>query len=217
MYAFLLLALPGAIVWHCTTNRSYKFKAFIPPVLLGAFCAVIICIIREFLLTSADIVEESFFTYFICDALNNTALPALILFAAFYFISKDNIEYKFLSIFPLEASFFAILLPFTVITGENRISFFLNTCFPLIFLSSISISTTASLFSLKVKSKNVILCMRAVSILAFFIPSFAKALWMFGTGVLVYIPFTVIISAAALLTASKIKFDVSYTNMHAAE
>ena len=152
MYAFLLLALPGAIVWHCTTNRSYKFKAFIPPVLLGVFSAVIICIIREFLLTSADIVEESFFLYFICDALNNTALPALILFAAFYFISNDKIKYKFLSIFPLEASFFAILLPFTVITGENRISFFLNTCLPLIFLSSISISTTTSIFSLKAES-----------------------------------------------------------------
>ncbi|MBP5251326.1 MAG: hypothetical protein J6Z17_02815 [Treponema sp.] len=207
MYAFLLLALPGAIVWHCTTNRSYKFKAFIPPVLLGVFCAVILCIIREFLLTSADIVEESFFSFFLKDLLNNTALPAFIIYAAFFFISKDKPDYKVLSILPLEASFFAILLPFTVITGENRVSFFLNTCFPLIFLSCISVSTTTAFYSLKAESKLHIWLFRTAAAAVFFVPSFTKTVWMFGYSALLYIPLTLLISAGSLYLAVKAKSE----------
>lgn len=179
MYAFLLLALPALVIWYCTGNSRYSVNSFIPPVLISVFIAVFLCLAKEFLFVSSVIVEQNYFTYTAKLIINLTVIPCALLALLFYFISRDSLTYKIHSFLPLEASFYAILLPFYVITGEEKISFFLNICLPVLIVSSLLFSQ-AMLYKSEKSPKEHKWGTFLIAALPMAVPSIIQGLWMFG-------------------------------------
>ncbi|MBO4404077.1 MAG: hypothetical protein J5780_01950 [Treponema sp.] len=200
MYAFLLLALPALIIRYCFTDRTFSSKQFIPPVLTGLFLGIFLCMAREFFFVSSSLTVNSLPVYFFNDMLSYSVLPSAAVLLIFNLISRDRAEYKAASVFPLEASFYAVLLPFTVISSDEKTSFFLNIILPVLTAAALfaqSAFVTLSAKNALKKSTSVIL--KAAAVLVPAVIPFVKQIWFFGGSIILYLACTVIVTVLSLL------------------
>ena len=89
-------------------------------------------------------VSSNFFYYF----LKEYAFPMILVYALYFFTTKDSVEFRVKAFFPLIAAFYAIYMPYCVIASSNAaFSFFQLFVKPVLMLSEVFI---ASLFVYKI-------------------------------------------------------------------
>ena len=210
MHTFLFLALPCALIWYTLTNSKYEPKAFIAPLLTGALLAIVSCAFQEFFTFSFQIRTESHIRTFISMLLKDTTLPVLVITAIFAFFCNDDNEYKSSAVFPLSGAFYAVFLPYHVMTGESKAAFLLIAKPVLIsaMLFAFTAFLQASFYALDNAKKPLSITMAVTAVLVTTIPSVFETAWYYGVS-------DIILSIAALvILAATIAFYVAVHKTH---
>ena len=116
MLLFLILLLPCALTAYAV---FIKDKKIILPVFAGLITAVVVCACRFFFSYEHRLIYDSFSENFIYYLLKQNLLPLLIVSVVYALVSRDTAEYKVKNFFPLLCSFFAVYLPYCVITSSE--------------------------------------------------------------------------------------------------
>ena len=126
----------------------------IPVIFTGLISAVLVCGFRAFFLYSHRIIPLSFELNMWYLLLRQTLLPVIVLYGVFFLVSKDTITYKVEALFPLLLSFYLLYLPYTILSGSEKII----TTFPL-FIKPVIF--TVMIFSLGLGAKHIEKTIRA--------------------------------------------------------
>ena len=144
MLLFLILLLPAVFTVYSLYTKD---KKIILPAAAGFFTAVIICACRYFFSYEHRLVYYSFSENFIYSLLKQNLLPLLLVSALYALVSRDSLEYKFKNFFPLLCPFFAVYLPYCVITSSEvyyqAYDLFLKPVIYLAMLGQITLSLIA--------------------------------------------------------------------------
>ena len=118
MLLFLLLLMPLTLILFL-----YKkpLRTVYPLIFIGFACAVLLCGFKGFFMFSHRIVYYSFWRTFLSLFLTQTFLPIVILYGLFFAISHDELSFKTDAFVPLIFTFYAVFLPFTVISETESI------------------------------------------------------------------------------------------------
>ena len=182
MHAFLFLAFPMALIWYCTTNSKYEVKNFIAPLLMGFLISAAVCTFKDFFTFSSHTWTENSFVTFLKLFFAESFFPVVIVSALFFFFSNNDTEYKTSSEFPLIAAFYAVFIPYVVMTGEHRETFTIIAK-PLSYLA-LTFALTAFLslshFALQDKNKKLTVFMIISSFLSLIVPPLLETIWYYG-------------------------------------
>ena len=145
MYLFMFLLLPAILTAWCFYKREPRL---IPVIFTGLISAVLVCGFRAFFLYSHRIIPFSFGMNMWYLLLRQTLLPIVVLYGVFFLISKDEIAYKIEALFPLLISFYMLYLPYTILSGSEKIF----TSFPLFIKPTLF---TVMIFSIGLAAKHI--------------------------------------------------------------
>jgi hypothetical protein len=82
--------------------------------------------------------SAGFWLNFLYIVFSQTAVPAVVVFLLFVYLSKDTIEFRIGSYFPLLCSFYAVYLPYHIMAGSgSAYSFFELFLKPLMYLAEV--------------------------------------------------------------------------------
>lgn len=116
MLLFLISLLPCAFIAYALYSKD---KKIILPSVAGFFTAVIICACRYFFSYEHRLIYSSFSENFIYYLVKQNLLPLLIVSILFALVTRDTWEFKIKSFFPVMCPFFAVYLPYCVITASE--------------------------------------------------------------------------------------------------
>ncbi len=206
MNIFLLISIPSILIWTILTNPEYRWTSFVPPIIIGLLTAILTCFIKEFFIFYSHISTSNFLAHFAYLSLRDSIIPVLVLNLAFFLLSKDDWDYKIESIAPLAHSFFAVYIPYFVLTGKEPQSLFLNIIKPLLFSAlPISSSLLCSGLISCIRKKNSLSAAIIFAIIAvLLLPSLTESIWYYNMNSLIWIILTAVyIFAAVILTVLK--------------
>ena len=149
--------------------------------LVGVLCAVLLCAFKVFFTYSHRLVPVSFSENFVFYLLNQSCLPVCVVSLIYFLITKDSLENKINAFFPLISAFYAVYLPYLVISGTTSVySGYAIFIKPLVYLAMI-LQCALSLCCIftSVKSKKVVfVAINIVLIVAYLIiPAIIEALY----------------------------------------
>lgn len=116
MLSFLLLLFPISLIVYCL---AVKDRNKVPMICIGVVTGVLVSACKLFFTYTHRIIPDSFAENYVYYLLNQSLISLIVLFVVFCLISKDTWEYKIKYFFPLETAYFAIYLPFCVITQSE--------------------------------------------------------------------------------------------------
>lgn len=194
MYTFSILLLPLALSLYCVyTKRKSDTLIIITGVLTGFF--VLAC--KEFFTFSHRIVLYSFGRNFTFLFFREALIPTAVLFTAFFFLSKDTKEFRIQAFFPLLASFYAVYLPYIVITGPEARVFFTVFVKPWAFMTmllSLGTGLETAVLNPSGKITSRILGI-AVCVLGILLPSLTETFFLMGYPVIIRIVLVLVMTA----------------------
>lgn len=178
MLLFLILLLPCAFTAYSFTLKD---KKIILPATAGFFTAVIVCACRYFFSYEHRLVYSSFSENFFYYLIKQNFLPLVIVAALFALVSRDTWEYKVKHFFTLMCPFFAVYLPYCVITASEyyyqAYDLFLKPFIYLAMIVQISFSLMR-LYETIVNKKIPLAVLHALIILLYLIyPAISDALY----------------------------------------
>ena len=115
MLLFLILFMPCAFIAYCFIVKD---KKIILPALAGFFSALVVCASRYFFSYEHRLVYSSFAENFAYYLIKQNFLPLVVVTLVFAFVTRDTWEYKVKNFFALMCPFFAVYLPYCVITAS---------------------------------------------------------------------------------------------------
>ena len=179
MLLFLILLLPIAFTAYTFTVKD---KKIILPAIAGFFTAVIVCACRYFFSYEHRLIYSSFSDNFIYYLLKQNLLPLVITSVVIALITRDTWEYKIKNFFPVMCSFFAVYLPYCVITASEyyyqAYDLFLKPFIYLAMLVQISYSLI-SFYESIVNKKVVFAIVHVLIILVYLVyPAVSDALYI---------------------------------------
>ena len=116
MLLFLILFLPCVFTAYCFIVKD---KKIILPTAAGFFSAVLVCACRYFFSYEHRLVYSSFAENFIYYLIKQNFLPLVVVTLVFALVTRDSWEYKVKNFFALMCPFFAVYLPYCVITASE--------------------------------------------------------------------------------------------------
>ena len=135
MLLFLLLLFPVSLVLYFLFAREKKFSLV---VFIGFFTGILVCAIHFIVSYAHRLIPDSFFQNYFYYFIKLSFLPMLLVPAGFCVLSKITWEYKAKAIFPLMASFYAVYLPYYIMSmTDSRYSLYDISLRPLIYLAMI--------------------------------------------------------------------------------
>jgi len=144
MLLFLILLLPAAFFTYAFTIKD---RSIILPAFAGLITAVFVCACRYFFSYEHRLIYFSFGQNFAYYLIKQSFLPLFVVSAVYALISRDTMEYKFKNFFPLLCPFFAVYLPYCVITASEvyfqAYDLFLKPIIYLAMLGQITLSLLA--------------------------------------------------------------------------
>lgn len=154
MFLFLILLFPTAL-YFCCSHSSKKIYGFL--VATGAFLGILASGGTALFSYMHRIPEFSVVSNFFYYFLKEYVLPLILIYALYFFATKDSVEFKVKSFFPVVAAFYAVYMPYCVIASSREaFSFFQLFIKPVLMLSMVFM---ASFFSYRIYcaaiSKNI--------------------------------------------------------------
>lgn len=116
MLIFFILLLPACLLIYEFERKNPK--DFIPAA-TGFLSSIVLCVEKVFFMYSHRIIPFSFSENFIYYLFRLYVLPVLVVYGLFFLFSKDKLEYKINSFFSLLSSFYAVYLPYSVISSYS--------------------------------------------------------------------------------------------------
>ncbi|MBO7638308.1 MAG: hypothetical protein J6S91_04965, partial [Treponema sp.] len=114
--------------------------------------------------------------------LTQTILPIVLCLAAFLIFSRDSAVYKAESLGPMLAAFYAVVVPFTVISGPDKTTVFMNFGKPLLYSGMfILLSLFAALGTAKMAQKKIFIAIPfyIIALVQIPIPAFIENRWYY--------------------------------------
>ena len=183
MYLFLLTFIPLSILFFTHIGSSNSWKNFIPQMIFALVIASAVCCIKEFFIFSFYIKTDSFIKNCLHVFFKDSALPFIALGICHLLLCKDDFEYKTEAFFVLLASFYALYIPYFVISAMERNSIYYLFFKPIVFAEmSLLISLVIPLFLNKKTTKNTkeIILLSAITMLICLVPAVIENLWYFS-------------------------------------
>lgn len=118
MILFLVLLFPIAIAIYFLQTQE---KKYLPAVYVGVMAGLLFCAFRIFFMYEHRLINASFLPNYLYYFFRNGFLPILFVYGLFYLFTKDIQEYKISSFFPLISSFYAIYLPYYVVSNTESV------------------------------------------------------------------------------------------------
>lgn len=212
MYLFLLAALPAFCLGWLFSQPSYERTAFIPALLWGLLSATVVCTIKAFFFFTTFVWTGSFVSGFIHVLVTDAILPCILLYAVFLFFSKDDNDYKANAFLPLMASFYAVYIPYRVLSMTEPLSVFPLFVKPVLFVSMVSFlsSLVHRFFSaLDAKKVGALIGYCFVGIVVACVPAALEAWWHLGGKLLFVVPLAILYAALAFVVYLKLKKDTT--------
>ncbi len=200
MYAFLLLAVPCLLLFFLRSPlaKGSYWLAFC----LGFFPALAWCIIDEFFIFTAYRFVPVFSRIYIHTLIKDIVLPTVLLCGPYFLISRREKSDRAFALLVVLAAFYITYLPYGVITGEERFSFFRILVKPVLICSHIVLLPLCCVGlcrSIKVQKKPLAAAF-AVGMLVFpALPPLAESLWFLAYPASAWIGTGVLLLAAAVL------------------
>lgn len=208
MYLFILLLFPISFaIWICSKKGSralFYFNAF-----MGLLLAAIFCAYKYFFSPYYFLTPDSFFRNFIHIFLEEILLPLAVLTAAFLFIyKKDKIASRVQNIFPFYIGFYAVYVPFRVLSGEPPYPAFALFVKPAMFLFMILVLNSRQKV-LFVPAQRALLGVKEAAVywssfvVDLIMPAAVEALWILGMKPPIVILFLLIYAAGTYFCLAK--------------
>ena len=178
MLTFLFLVLPLSLIFYYLFNKDSKFFG---AMLVGVLCAVLLCAFKVFFTYSHRLIPDSFSENFVYYLLNESCLPLCGVSLIFFLIKKDSLENKTNLFFPLIAAFYAVYLPYLVISRTTSVysgyAIFIKPVFYLAMIVQCALSLRCIFSSIKSK-KIVFVAINLILIVAYLIiPAIIETLY----------------------------------------
>ena len=178
MLLFLLLLIPVSLIVYIIIRKD---RSVILPVFAGLITAVVVCACRFFFTYEHRLIYNSFSENLIYYLVKQSFLPLVVVSAVYALISRDNAQFKVNNFFPLLGTFFAVYLPYCVITSSEfyyqAYDIFLKPVIYLAMLVMISFCLIDGLEALKSKKiVCVIFDILIIGVYAFY-PAVSDALY----------------------------------------
>lgn len=182
MYTFLIAAIPLLLLILVTNNNSYSWKSFIPPIAFGLVIGMIYALVKKFFIYTSFIWTEDTNASFMHLLLTQTILPIVICLVVFLIFSRDSAVYKAESTGPMLAAFYAVVVPFTVISGPDKTTTFMIFGKPLVYAGMlILLSLFAALGTAKIAQKKIFIAIPfyIIALAQIPIPAFIENRWYY--------------------------------------
>lgn len=181
MYLFSVLIIPCFLIWYVSAFTEFKQKSYIPPVVIGLVTGCIFCFIKAFFFLSSHIwttsVSNAFWHIFTSDA-----LAAIFIFAAWIgaCIKIDRWEYKLSMFLPLVLSFYAIYIPYDIISNRFNNTAFILFIKPVMYIFMCWLIQELIYLGWKkfrAGDRVAAIIQWALSVIPLILPSFSEACW----------------------------------------
>ena len=196
MTIFMYLFLPLILTLFCFCYRS---KKNIPVLYIGIMASIILCAIKMLFFYSHRIVPYSFTENFVYFLIRETLLPSVIIYGLFFCFSKDTLEFKLCSVFPLLTSFYVIYMPFCIVNAAsgymNSFSLFIKPILIGIMLITLGLSAREIFKYLQNKKYLFVSVYSLVIIIYLLVPAALESLYLINTSIIWSIICTVLYSA----------------------
>lgn len=213
MFIFCIALLPLSLAFFFICTKNGKNKPNVILLISGLLAGIVVFALKEFLTLSHIVVPFSFSENFLRLLLKETLLPMLIPYLIFFFLTKDDMEYKIQGFFPLTAAYFTIFLPYFCITSPESKTVFEAFLKPVLYTSVIS--SVAMGLSLIYKGFTVPGCKTlsaagiAACLVSVFLPALAETMFLLDYPLVSYV-LTLVISliiaaGTAFITIKKAK------------
>lgn len=165
MFLFTLLFFPLLITSYCFYYKSHKL---VPVISIGLVVAILVCSFQAVFTFAHRVIPYNFAGNYLYLLFRQSLLPVGIIYAVFFLVSKDDIDFKLDSFFPLLLSFYAIYLPFVIITSSEGLYSSFSLFFkPILFGAMlVELSICLNYFYKLLNEKNIML---AVLVAVFFL------------------------------------------------
>ena len=200
MYTFLIAAIPLLLLILVTNNNSYSWKSFIPPIAFGLVIGIIYACVKKFFIFSDFIWTEDTTASMIHLLWTQGILPIIICLAVFLIFSRDSAVYKAESMGPMLAAFYAVLVPFTVISGPDKTTTFMLYGKPLLYAGMfILLSLFAALATAKATQKKIVIAIifYIIALVQIPIPAIIENRWYYTMDSM-SLTFSIVYAAIAL-------------------
>lgn len=179
MFAFMVLLFPIVLGFCCahSTKRIYGFL-----IAIGAFTGIVVSGCTAVFSYMHRIPEYSFASNFFYFFLKEYFLPMVLVFAVYFFCTKDDYDFRVKAFFPVTGSFLSIYIPYcTIASYAAAFSFYLLFVKPVVVLSMVFL---CSIIAYKIyrfalmnqKEKIVLYSFLALASIVF--PSLIETLWL---------------------------------------
>ena len=194
----MFLLLPLIIAAWCFYKKDTRI---ISVIFIGLIAGVLVCGFKAFFLYSHRIIPYSFSENVVYLLVRQTLLPVALVYGLFCLWSKDTFEFKAESFCPLLLSFYALYLPYTIIsTADHIFTTFSLLIKPCLFCAMILILAMfmCQLQKSVAQKKTAFAVLWGVLFLAaVVIPSFIEGMFMMDMSYFLVIILSVIYCAAA--------------------
>ncbi len=184
MYTFLFACIPAFLLLVCFSNGKYSWKSFIPPVAIGFLVAFVFYICKKFMIFNRYVWTVDMVPAVLNGFVYDVLIPFLACLAAFFLFDRSKMRYKAEAVGPLMLMFYAFMVPFGILTGDDLLTPFMIYGKPLLFVGMVLfVSSFASLgvgFTFgerKLIPLGVLFFLLIVPVL--FVPSLIEALWYY--------------------------------------
>lgn len=186
MYTFLIACIPVFLLLICCLNKNFSWKSFIPAIAFGFLVAFGFYICRKFMIftkyTWTTDPIAAVLDLFIYDAL----IPVAICMAVFFIFDRSSMAYKAEALAPLFMTFYAIMVPFYVLTGDDAISPFMIYGKPLLYAGMpvlVSVFASSGVGFIKKKVIPLAVVFFILALLVLLVPGIVEALWYYKGGI----------------------------------
>ena len=195
MLLFLFMLLPLSLIMFLFTFRDKRNR---PVVFIGLLAGILICIIKAIFVFAHRIVPNSMLENYFFFFFNQSILPQVILYGLVLLIAKDDMNFKLQAYFPLLCTFYALYLPYCVISAnESEVySGFAIFIKPLIYLAMLVLCQMAIQAFAPERNKKTFVKVIAAFIMTIYLllPAFLETLYVLNA-----IPVLFIILTAAYI------------------
>lgn len=204
MFLFMIMLIPAVLVF-CGIRAGDKTEVAVT--VSGAVTGVLVSLLVAAFSFRHRIPEYSFAANFLYYAAEEYIVPLLLLYIAYFFITKDTVEFRIRSFFPVTAGFFSVYMPYCIISASGSVfSFFELFVKPVLFLSMLVLASFAVFYIGKQAcEKNIKRMVAGGVLLAFilFVPPFLNTLWILD----VFAPAMYVLSAVYAFFAACLFFS----------
>lgn len=174
----MILFLPLVSLYLCLRSND---KAVIFVSVLGFVFAVVECFLIAVFSYMHKVLENNIFSNFIYFFLKENLLPLLVGYLVFFFITKDEKEFRIKALFPFSISFFAVYLPYFCIASDGVMYSFFELflkpvmIFTMLFFASDGVYKAYKMIQKKAIVKAIFCILFVLFSIA--VPSMLEALW----------------------------------------